>query len=209
MNDIASNLTPKKIGKKYGYVDSDGNIVISPSFDEANPFEGDVARVSIKYRWGLIDRNGDLLGEPVFTHIDEFSEGLARAGFDRYWGYIKPNAEWAVEPQFRNAFRFCDGITAVRKHQGLYGFIDYEGNYVIPPTFENIKTVDGWYPYKNKSIVLVRVEGKWGAINRNGDFVIEPTFDNVSGFQDGFAEACLGQERKWIDIYGNITIAKD
>ena len=177
---------------------------IQASFDEANEFEGDVARIHINWKWGLIDKQGNFIKEPQFTHISSFSDGLARAGIPRLWGYIDTKGEWEIEPQFRNAFQFYDGITAVRVHGGKYRFINKDGKEAIDLKCDNIHTPDGWFVFKDGNIVLACIEGKWGAINRQGEFIIEPIYDNASNFENGRAKLIKGPTELWIDEKGNI-----
>lgn len=49
------------IDNKYGYVDRQGNILISPQFDEAHLFDGNYAPVRIDDCWGLVDKSGNVL----------------------------------------------------------------------------------------------------------------------------------------------------
>lgn len=62
-------------GRKYGYADSLGKIVIPPAYDDAEPFRNGLARVNIGgYRtldgtqiggkWGYIDRHGQWIWQP-------------------------------------------------------------------------------------------------------------------------------------------------
>lgn len=49
------------VEKKYGFVDKQGNVLITPKFDEAYPFEGNYAPVRIDDCWGLVDKSGNVL----------------------------------------------------------------------------------------------------------------------------------------------------
>lgn len=75
---------------------------------------------------------------------------------------------------------------------GKHGFIDRNGNTVIPPQFDNI----GSFPAKNngldmsifpEELMAVSVGEKWGYIDKTGKIVIQPQFDGAINFSDGMA----------------------
>jgi hypothetical protein len=51
-------LAAVKIGKKWGYIDKTGKVVIHPEFDDARNFSAGLAEVRIGERWILIDKMG-------------------------------------------------------------------------------------------------------------------------------------------------------
>ena len=53
--------TPHSIEGKWGYLDSEGNLVISPKFDEACPFSEGLARVAVNRKSGYINPSGQLV----------------------------------------------------------------------------------------------------------------------------------------------------
>ena len=92
---------------------------------------------------------------------------------------------------------------------GKLGYIDSQGNEVIPPRFGNAS--DG--KFNNGLASVFEVHRGFGYIDTSGNFVIGPTFDFGWGrpFYDGIAGVLLigknGAENKpaWIDREGNVV----
>ncbi len=74
------------VDKQWGFVDTEGTVVIEPQFPRVSPFfEGRALAAQpdgLNYRWGLIDKTGDWVVEPTWRGVDEegFSEGLVAVG---------------------------------------------------------------------------------------------------------------------------------
>lgn len=71
-------------GEKWGFVDSQGKIVVSPRFSlpreegvEPPQFSEGRAAVYVKGKYGFIDRRGKLVIAATFDVAESFSEGLA------------------------------------------------------------------------------------------------------------------------------------
>ena len=66
---------------------------------------------------------------------------------------------------------------------GLYGFIDQTGDYVIDPQFYNIE--DKYSPF-SFGVAFVQdnsdTQKLWGLIDTSGDYVLQPTFSDVGKF---------------------------
>jgi len=65
------------IGKKCGYKNKKGQVVIKPQFEDAHKFSEELARVQLKGKWGYIDRNGDFVIKPRWTRAFNFNNGQA------------------------------------------------------------------------------------------------------------------------------------
>jgi len=74
-----------KDSEKYGYMDINGNAVISPSFAYAERFEGSTAVVGVSEDYavrnlGLIDKRGRFVIEPQFNELLQLGEGMVAVG---------------------------------------------------------------------------------------------------------------------------------
>lgn len=68
----------KTAEKKWGFIDTTGNVVVPPKYNEVTNFTDGLARVRIGQRWGLIDTKGAVLRKPTFQSIGEFVDGVAK-----------------------------------------------------------------------------------------------------------------------------------
>jgi hypothetical protein len=75
-------------GKKCGYRDKNGNVVINPKFEDAHKFSDDLARVQVDGRWGYIDRGGHFVIEPVWMRAFDFNEGKAEVRNSKGEAYL-------------------------------------------------------------------------------------------------------------------------
>lgn len=99
--------------------------------------------------WGFIDREGNPITPMVFDWAGDFRQGLGLAESDGAMGYIdmtfKDTGKWAISPRFElrdandlSAFGFFDGRARVRNDDGLWGYIDTSGQWVIEPRFPEV-----------------------------------------------------------------------
>jgi serine/threonine protein kinase len=181
------------IGGKYGYIDSDGRVIIQPQFDFAWYFSDGLARVRIGDKWGYIDRTGKVIIQLKFDETFGFSEGLAPIKIEDKWGYIDATGQLVIAPQFDNAWNFykSNGLALI-KLDNKYGYIDKTGNIVIKPQFDDAwDFADGLAP--------VKIRGKYGYIDESGEFVIAPQFDDAWDFVDGLARVKIDTKYGYID----------
>ncbi|GFI42738.1 hypothetical protein IMSAGC018_00401 [Lachnospiraceae bacterium] len=78
---------------------------------------------------------------------------------------------------------FKDEPFWVQDENGLYGFIDQNGNYVIEPQFYNIGDK---YDLFSFGVAFVQdnenMPKLWGLIDTSGNYILEPTFSDVGKF---------------------------
>ncbi len=69
---------------KYGYIDENGEIVISPTYTSAEPFNQERAVVNIgedyKDKYGLIDKKGNFIIKPEYNSIERLGENRMAVG---------------------------------------------------------------------------------------------------------------------------------
>ena len=130
-------------GEHWGFIDKAGAMVIPARFDGAGEFSEGLAVVIVNGKYGYIDKTGTLVIELRFPVSRSFSEG--RAAFmdeSGHYGFIDRQGRVVVPAQFyplvkdyENGLAFVD--VAPRDSIGSdpkYGYIDFDGNYVWPPS---------------------------------------------------------------------------
>jgi len=131
-------------------------------------------------------------------------------------GYVDTSGEVIIEPQFYGGHRFSEGLAfviGVPGREDQTGFIDLEGNLVIPlPTAlaagrfsegfaaVNIREWERPNPFIDGTL------GPYVIIDRTGQDVFDQEFLWVRSFENGFARVMLlnGTEH-YIDRNGNIV----
>ena len=92
------DLVPIYIGKKNGYINSQGEMVIPPRFEWAGFFAANgLAPVQENGKWGYINTKGEMMIPPRFEDTLGFEDtyGLASVKENGKWGYI--NAKEALK----------------------------------------------------------------------------------------------------------------
>lgn len=191
---LASGIPPKpvKLGEKWGYKDSTGQLVIPPQFDKAGKFSEGLAEVKIGSKYGYIDLNGRVVIKPQFDRVWSFSEGQARVKIDDKSTYIDKTGKIL----FDEASSFCEGLARV-KIGDKYGYIDKTGQLVIPPEFSKAWNF-------SESLAVIGVDDQYGYINKKGEIICQPRFDQAWSFADGLALVRIGNQYGYIDKTGKV-----
>ncbi|MBB2184399.1 WG repeat-containing protein [Lachnospiraceae bacterium MD1] len=144
--------------RKYGYINSFGDIVIPPVYYRASDFHDGIAIVyGEDYNCFAIDTYNNKIFQDCFDMRD-FHQGLAafstHVNEDLRYGYINTSGEVVIEPQFLNATDFNENLTAyVSTGESTYAMIDTEGNileqYEIDEKYKYPRLVDGYLIYEN------------------------------------------------------------
>lgn len=146
---------------KWGYVDTNGDLVVEPRYERACGFHENLAAVQRNGRWGWINMSGEEVIAPMYENASSFKNGVAIAEFAGKWGWIDNKGatvvpfvyDWVMD--FRN-----DGRAAV-KQDNKWGWIDREGKIIIPIQFDK---VDGY----EEGLVRVSKGSNTFYIDRNG-----------------------------------------
>ncbi len=171
----------------YGYINNSGSFVINPQFDGAGDFINGWAAVQNRTR-------DDMEWQPPYY--------INRAGEKKrtlpYNGNITPKIP-GLEPGYTTpVFRYdtsdprpnTEGLLAFRDREGMYGYIDYEGNVVISPQFSFAAKFS-----EGLAAVGMKNAG-YGYINKQGTLVIKPRFLTGRSFNGGLAAVLVAVSAK-------------
>ncbi len=159
--------------KKFGYINTKGEVVIEPKFSSVGDFYGGLAWAKNNDRLsGYINTKGEWVIKPTYNATRNFDpkSGLAKVKLVDEWFYIN-NAGVAVKPSLEKMDDFHNGFALARKGEST-GFIDKSGNFVIEAKFESARDFENGY-------AAAKSGGKWGIINTKGEWVIQPVHDAI------------------------------
>lgn len=152
---MIDGLAVDGINGKYGYVDKDGKVVIPYQFKSASSFSDGLARVSV------VD-NKSMTGQR--------------------FGYIDKTGQFVIKPTYVLGYNYREGLIAVLNENLKYGFIDKNGNTILPfiydfpndfnsPNyFDNHIYAQHAYVFYD-GVALVLLNDKWQFIDKQGNTV--------------------------------------
>ena len=194
-------------GKYYGFIDKDGNEVLTTDyvyggkggFDAADMFVDGKAIVR-KGSYGFIDKDGNVVIPCNYREAHRFSDGVARVCSvkERMYGFINKEGNEVVSLKYIAARDFSEGLAAV-KIDGKWGFIDASDKEVLPFKYDDAMSF-------SEGLAAVKTDGKWGFIDKNGNEVIPCRYDEVSSFSEGRASVMSNNKYGFIDKEGNEAV---
>lgn len=139
----------KNLGESYGFLDSKGNIAISPKYLTAQSFKHGWASVRTKNGWGEIDNTGKEVVECKWNKTMAKTEDKpalmwVRPTANSLWYCLDTKTgqykfEQGVYAVFRNFNHDFKGISFVENEKGQIGCIDENGNIKVPLVMGNFR----------------------------------------------------------------------
>ncbi|MGL5380598.1 WG repeat-containing protein [Clostridium sp.] len=242
-NNCIVDLYPAQVntkdGKEYGYINSKGGFVIKPRFSNAYDFnEHKIAIVCENNYFGAININGSYAIPPIYNYIDDFHEGRAVYTKNNTMGVISENGTVITKRNYSFISSYSDSRAVVsiidKAGNSLYGYIDLNGNEVIPPKYKQAtdfkyqhaliqdnddlyKVIDSngnvsnTFPYKyvgnfGEGLYTFSEElnGPLGYVSWNGEILIKPRFSYASPMEDGYM--IVSESKDYPYDYGVINL---
>ena len=191
-------LHPVRTGKKFGYVNEQGSLVIPDRLDWAWPFTEARAGVRVGKDWFLLDEKGQRVSSERYDWIGCFSQGLAPARLGKKWGYVGRDGSWKIEPYFSDARPFREGVAAVQVG-GFYDIVDKTSS------FDGVEGMDFCPPIGDRQ-VPGSSGGKWGLIDRHGKYVREPDLDEILEARQSRIPFRSGCAWGFLTVAGNVVV---
>ncbi|WP_332692798.1 WG repeat-containing protein [Halalkalibacter lacteus] len=197
-----------KDGKKWGYMNRNGSFILEPKFDEANDFqENGLAIVTVKGKAGMIDRVGQLVIQPIYSQVMPFTEGRAVVMDDSGFKVINERGQeittkaYSFIQSYEEQRAIFSGTNSDGKY--LYGYLDEQGNEVMPLQYENAFDFTG-----GKALVQLK-ENEFALIARNGEILQTYPFAIMMGYSEGLIPFKKTFNDKWgyVDEQGQIVLS--
>jgi len=187
---FSEGLAPVSKNKKYGYVNTSGELVIPCKYTSAANFTNGFARVLSGTKWGLVDANGSELVPCKYDWVNHFSENMASVSKNGKYGYINASQKQVIPFKYDSADDFNGGIAKVQLNK-KYGFINTKNETIIPFDYDNaLKFFEG--------ACAVQKNGYWGTIDKQNNTIIPFKYKEPLYYDDGLymideksGEGCL------------------
>lgn len=188
-------------GNKYGFVDKKGKFVIKPKYDNASPFEEDMARVGKAGLYGFVNEQGKEVVPLKYRYVSDFSYGYAAVKETNGAAYFidKAGNKFGNET-YKDVHVFSEGMAAVANKSGLYGYIDKEGKQLIGFQYNTASQFSGMRAVVGKKDGKVT---KYGYIKKDGTPLTDCIYDEAQSFQGGMARIKLNGKYGLIDWSGS------
>jgi len=200
-------------GRKFGFVNSSGVVVIPFRYEDVHPFSDGLACVKIAGRWGFIDKTGRVVIQPSLEEAADFVDGFAAV-------FPVDTKARLLEGNFLNKA----GKFVLLRH-GYDAVIHYGDQLAWVSNFEFgqeywrvIDRNQQWVSEKLTSCSLLpkyfssglaalqrTCDAKWGFVDSTGKQSIPAIFDDVRPFSEGLAAVkvagkwgYISQSGQWI-----------
>ncbi|MEZ5306167.1 MAG: WG repeat-containing protein [Pyrinomonadaceae bacterium] len=196
----------EKKGGKWGYIDETGDLVIQPQFDKAASFSNGRTKVRKDGREFFLARDGRVAFETSLFTLG-FKEGLSNARAAGKWGFIDQNGKVAIAFRFQGTYPFSENMAAAVDN-GLVGYIDRSGDWVIEPRFPPMENdLDQLFlSYFSEGVAVYREGSNYGYIDRAGNTVIPASFERAQPFSEGLAVVRIGGKYGFVNKSGEFAI---
>lgn len=196
---FSEGLARIKKDHKYGYINTNGEIVIPCAYLWADDFSHGLASVGSS-EWcvdGFINDKGEMVIINNYGRTRRFSEGLAAVEKDGLWGYINTKGELVIPHQFAEAHEFSDGLAQVMYKDRRWGssrswdrgYINTKGEVLIKNRGTRIyhDSDDRDTEYFSNGFIRDVMRGRIGYLNTKGETVIPYRYEQASIFTNGYA----------------------
>jgi hypothetical protein len=223
---------PEQEGQ-WGYMDAEGNILVSPRYTNAEPFYENFAVVWQNKKRNFINEKGEEVIKFKYSYIGNFQESAAIIVSNKKYGFINQNGIEFIEARPGICYPFKNGFALVDYFKQFH--IDKAGN-VIGESYDScweysdeyskvkrnnkigykdtkgILVIDTVYDKGDdfsEGFAIVNSENKYYAIDKSGKIAFDHNFEKIGSFKNGITWFLKKDKCGYIDKAGNVLIPSE
>ena len=164
---LAAQLFPIRVDNRWGLIDADGSVVVSPSYNAIGEFkEFGFAVMQRGDGVGLLDATGREALPPRYEDVKVLSADLISVMQDRSWRVINLQQQTIVPPGYERLELLDEALLAHRR-EGRWGVLSATGEVVAPPQYDAVALFGDRY-------LRVTTDKKQGLLDRQGNRLLLP-----------------------------------
>lgn len=199
----------KNMADKFGFIDSLGNWVIQPVYDDAGNFKEGFAGVCKNDSCFFITKDGAKTSDLTFEETEDYDNGLAIVKKQNSYYLINRSGQ-LITKGFEDINNASEDLFVCKKNN-LYGAINTKGETVIPFTYHKLGNFKNGYAYylsdkyglvdthnhalkaqwdwiseiDTNALVIVKRSSKFGLMTLNETLILNTEFDYISHCSNG------------------------
>ncbi len=136
-----AQLEPFQEGKKFGLVNSNGNIEIDPIYDDIKTTEERHFIVKLDKMFGLLDSSGNKILSPDYNNLSYYHKDLFIAQKGNSSGLISSSGEWIISPNFSSLSGVYDEVENcfIASMEKKMGVINIKGDTLLRFEYDQIE----------------------------------------------------------------------
>lgn len=150
--------------KKYGFVDSLGNIRLVPQYNNARDFSEGMVAVMLIGKWGFMDTNEKLIVQPYYDEVSDYKNGVTLVRKEQWYYFIDKQGRFLYNEPFEKVIPTYSG-NYILYRKGKFGVADPYGRELVSTKYEAVEELGNSY-------IFAREHGLWGVLNERGNIVI-------------------------------------
>ena len=172
------HLYPIREGRKFGFINRAGTVVVPPTYDAVGDYKEGRATVIAANRSGYIDLSGKVVVDLKYDSAGEFRDGRAVVRQGDKYALIDPAGKLVAEIPYRVLGEFHQGLLRVqavgrvdangKRLPTLYGFVDRDGKTAIQPQFMPAAE----FPDDPADLPMGGLDHDWCYFDRTGKIII-------------------------------------
>lgn len=157
---------------KWGFVNTDGQIVVSTQYDECKDFVNGKAEVRIGNKWGYVSATEKLIVSPYYDETSGFSTGSGCVRKGNLWGFVSAVGKEIVKPQFESILLSSSNKYIVSSN-GKSGIFDENGIELMSLFYKDcIELKPDFYK--------TRLFGKYGLVDAKNTKIVDFLYDDIT-----------------------------
>jgi len=179
-------IAPFKSENKWGYVNSEGRIIIQPKFEIAGFFSEGKAKVNINHKWGYLDNQGNLIIDYLYDTASDFINNKAVVSINKQLKLIdkQNNIILNFESNIGEIIPSYDDLwPAYDLQQKKFGFYSIsKKEWIINAEYDLVNE------FSEGIAVVMKMESnnyKVGAIDKKGNVIIPLEYNGVGSCKNG------------------------
>lgn len=177
---FAENLCVASSDGKFGFLDTNGKVVIDFIYDDAQNFSEGLASVCKDGKYGYIDKAGKCVIDFKYEKAEGFKNSLAKVVRNNgKFGFVNKTGEECVPAIYEKAGEFSEGKSCVKLGE-RYSYVTEDGFICFRPILEEA------YSFADGR-ARIKIDGKYATIYHDGYYCILPEYDYMSDFTEGYA----------------------
>jgi len=204
LQGFSNGMVQVKLGDKWGYLNTEGELVIEAKYDDASFFSQGFAIVKIGEGFLIIDKQGNETPVTIsgIKKLKHFSEDLAVfTSLNGKIGFINTKGEVVIDPQFLSTGYFINGVAWAKNESKELGYINKTGEWVIDAKFMAGKNFD-----PISGLARVKYNDQWAYVTMSGDIKMIKDTDVWGDFNNGLAKGRKDGKLGFFDKTGAFVI---